>query len=175
MKQRLAALNSQAFDKLPLRFVFLKSNSCIDTLFLGFREAARKAISSGCGFEEIDTIEVSCEKYQDYDDYDYCFMNKRTVIDSDNYVLADLKDDDVEGIIFERNMDIEYLPFKIYLQFPNLDIYKASRCSIQQISKENFEKLYRLKYIELSFNRIQKLHANTFKGLKSLERVLLSK
>lgn len=101
-------------------------------------------------------------------------MNKRTAINATNFIIADLRDEEVEGIIFDRNVNIEYLPVKIHLQFPNLDIYNASRCSIKQISKENFENLSRLKSIELSGNKIQKISGNTFKGLNSLLHVNLS-
>lgn len=152
-------------------------NDCIDEWFIGdgFRDTAAKVISSSCGFDEYDSIEVLCERYLSHNYFDYCVMSGRTAINSTNFVIGDLKFEDVEGIIFENNKDIEYLPYKIYMQLPNLIFYNASRCSIKQVSKENFEILNRLKFIELQLNQIQKISGNTFKGLRSLRHINLSR
>lgn len=101
-------------------------------------------------------------------------MNEKTAINSTSFVVADLKDVDVEGMIFEGNSNIEYLPSRLFLQFPNLLIYKAAECSVNEINKENFEELTRLKVIDLSFNRIRKISGNTFLELESLLFVNLS-
>lgn len=139
------------------------------------RKTAPREISNRCGFNEINLVEVPCESYQEYDEYETCVMTERTSITSTNFAIADLKDDDVEAIIFDGNRAIEYLPFRIFVQLPEICIYKASQCSIKQVTMENFENLYRLKSIDLSLNQIQKISGNTFKGLKMLQQVNLSK
>lgn len=177
VKHRLTSLNGNAFESLSnLKSIFLSHNYCIDKKFIDaeVRDIASEVISNSCGFDELDSVKILCEKYHDYENFETCFMTERTAINSTNFVIADLRDEEIEGITFEGNTRVEYLPYKIQMGFPNLLIYKANRCSIKQLSKENFEKLNRLKYIELSMNRIQKIFGTTFKGLGSLVRVDLS-
>lgn len=170
-------MNGNAFENLPkLKSIFLSHNFCIDKKFIDddVKMTAPKVISNSCGFDELNSTEILCEKYLDFENYETCFMTYKTVINDTNFVFADLRDEEIEGVTFEGNKKIEYLPNKMYLQFPNVLIYKASRCSIKQISRENFENLNRLKYIELAFNEIQKISATTFEALASLVRVDLS-
>lgn len=135
---------------------------------------APELVSRHCGYDELEFKEVSCEKYKDHSQYESCFMNNNAVIDSANFIIADLKDEDVGGVIFEENKKIEYLPVKIYMQFPFLYIYLARGCSIKQITKENFEKLDRVVVLDLSQNNIQKIRADTFNGVPNLSNLLLS-
>lgn len=138
-------------------------------------KTAIEAVSKNCGYKEFFSEEVACEKYQDSDNYDTCLMTNQTEISFTNFIIANLKDEEIEGIKFEGNKNIRFLPYKIYLQFPNLVIYNAERCSIKQISMQNFENLRSLKSIELRFNRIKKISGDTFKGLDNLRSVDLSK
>lgn len=141
------------------------------------RKTATQDISNSCGYEEIDLIEIACEAFN-FDlafDQEKCIMNKRTAINDTNFVISDLEDEDITGIEFDSNKKIEYLPYKIYMQFPNMISYSADSCSIKQISKYNFEKLHRLNTILLESNKIQKISGNTFKGLTSLIFINLSK
>lgn len=101
-------------------------------------------------------------------------MTENTVINDTNSVIAELRDEEVQGITFDYNRKIEHLPYKIYMQLPHLVKYWARSCSITQISKQNFEKLNRLRNIMLSDNKIQKISGNTFHGLESLMNVILS-
>lgn len=169
MRQRLKFLNAQIFANLAdLQYISLLDNDCINFYFDLGLDFAYEVISKSCGYEESVYVEVACEKYPILRNQDYCLMTERTAINSTNFIIADMKDEEIEGIVFESNTNIEYLPYKIYMQFPNLDFYNAERCSIQQISKENFEKLSRLRSIVLSHNKIQKISGNTFKGLGNL-------
>lgn len=101
-------------------------------------------------------------------------MNGKTAINATNFIIADLRDESIGDIDFSENEKIEYLPYKIFMQLPNLGTYDANECAIKQISKENFEKLSRLRVIELNSNKIQKVSGNTFKGLESLAHIDLS-
>lgn len=137
-------------------------------------------VSESCGFKEFDSVEVACEQYKGFVWYGLltvfsCFMDKTTAINGKNFIIADLKDEEVEGIVFHSNRLVEYLPYKVHLQPPNLSTYRAAFCSIKEISKENFENLNRLKHIDLNYNRIEKIAGNTFNGLRSLKKVELSK
>lgn len=175
--QRLTALNGQAFaNLLGLENIILTQNYCIDENFSGenVKKATAELISNSCGFEEIDSEEIFCEKFLQFGLHDSCFVTERTAINSTNFVIGEQKDEEIGGMIFDSNKNIEYLPNKIYLQFPNLVVYKADRCSLTQISKQNFEQLKRLKVISLVSNQLKKISGNTFTGLGSLQEVNLS-
>lgn len=170
-------MNGQAFANLPnLKELFLFYNYCIHETFFGdgFLKRASAKISSHCGFEEFVTKTVACESYRIYDVFVYCVMNRKTVIAASSVAVDDLRDEEVEGIIFHDNKKVEFLPYKIYVQLPNLIHYWAARCSIKHITNQNFEKLNRLKTIDLASNQIQKLSGNTFQGLGNLQNIDLS-
>lgn len=176
--QRLTALNGQAFANLhQLETIALINNYCINEMFSGDQEVAtaHAVISSRCGYDELDSIEIACETFQDKNNFEFCIMTEKTAINATNFVIGDLKDEDIGGIDFNYNKAVEYLPYKIHMQLPNLVTYRAKFCSIKQISKENFEKLTRLKSVELNNNQIQKISGNTFQGLEKLLQVVLSK
>lgn len=175
--QRLISLNWNAFANLArLEIIDLSINYCISREFNGeqIKTLAPESISNNCGFDEIDSAEVPCERFET-SLVEVCFMNERTSINSTKFVVAELRNDEMQGIIFTNNTKIEYLPYKIHLQFPNLIYYYADKCSIKQISKENFESLNRLERIDLSFNRIQKISGNTFQGLGKLQKFRFSR
>lgn len=152
----------------------LTRNYCIDEHFSAVSGKDYEVISNKCGFDEIDSVEIACERFADILGSEYCIMDKKTEINASNFVVGDLRDEGVAGINFEFNTAIEYLPYKIHMQLPNLVNYVANHCSVKQITKENFEKLTRLKYILLLSNQIQKIPGNTFKGLEGLVSVDLS-
>lgn len=179
-RQRLTALNGKAFENLKnLEIIGLKWNICSDhgfSLTHNYLTVANapEIVTRQCGFEEFESKEVSCERYRDFDLYESCFLDTSTTIDSDNFVIADLKDEEVGAVIFNGNKKIEYLVLQIYKQFPNLYLYLAKECAIKQISKENFEKLNRLTVLNLAHNNIQKVRADTFNGVPNLSYIMLS-
>lgn len=175
--QHLISLNGKVFaNLLQLEIIDLNANYCIDAKFIGeeVKTSASTSISSKCGFDEIDSVEVACERFET-SLIEICFMTDRAAINANNFVIAELRNDGMQGIIFSNNSKIEYLPYKIHMQFPNLVTYMADRCSIKQITKENFESLNRLERLDLSFNKIQKISGNTFQGLQKLQRFRFSK
>lgn len=156
--------------------IYLRNNFCINKTF--FRDeinaTALKEITNGCGFDEFDSADIYCEDFHYFIPLEICSMKNKTVINATNFVVADLRDEEVGGITFNQNKAIEYLPYKVYMQFPNLVDYWADSCSVKQISRENFQKLNRLQLIWLASNKIQKISGNTFHGLENLSRVDLS-
>lgn len=180
VNQRLSALNGKAFANLhQLETISLITNFCIWKDFsshvIESWKSAGEVITKNCGFDEFEYVEVACEKFTSFFELEACWMKKKTSINATNFVVSDMRDEEVGHISFDDNKKIEYLPYKIFMQFPNLFSYFAESCSVKQITKENFEKLNRLKEIWLSHNKIQKIFANTFEGLESLQTVLIGK
>lgn len=167
-------MNGQAFaNLLQLKVIGLLYNYCIDAAFHGDLTTDLTKIENSCGFDEFESVEIGCGRFDDRFDLEICNMTGNSAINATNFVIGDLRDEGVGGILFDWNKKIEFLPYKIYMQFPNLASYRASHCSIKQIAKENFEKLSSLKEIYLWSNQIQKISGNTFKGLQSLMNVYL--
>lgn len=168
-------MNGQAFANLPkLVGITFQNNYCIDDSYGGLektsaRKNAVESISKKCGFKELDFVEVACERFEGFGDFDLCIMDEKTAINATNFIIADLKDEEVGCVQFTGNKRIEYLPYKIFMQYPNLVEYRAGECSIKEISKENFEKLDRMYWLKLHDNQIEKISGDTFKGLESLE------
>lgn len=120
----------------------------------------------------IASTEISCEKIEQGNDVKLCYLDKTTSINSNDTTIA-TKDDSVKGIFMQYNEKIRYLPVGVHKKFSKLEKYFAAECSIQAISKENFEKLTKLQEIWLTTNEITKVKSDTFQGLSSLKIVKL--
>lgn len=104
-----------------------------------------------------------------------CFLNQYTIIDKKNESIHFMLDRSIDGLYFNENKAIRYLPVEVYRSFPNLVHYWANNCSIQEISRKNFEKLYNLDFIRLVGNMIKKISSDTFVDLPLLRSLALSK
>lgn len=74
-----------------------------------------------------------------------------------------------------RSEGMKYLPVKVHLNFPNLEEYVAYYCDIEEVSKENFQNLLKLKSINLHGNKLETIESDTFDGLTNLEYIGLGK
>lgn len=170
-------MNGKAFANLPKLKIIQIESYCIEEWYSGkdIKKTGLEQISSSCGFDEFDFEEILCERFDDFELDEYCVMTGKTAINTTNFVIAEVRDEEVQGIDFDENERIEYLPYKIYKQLPNIARYTAKKCSIIEITKENFEKLNKFRMVLLDANRIRKIFGNTFEGLKSLSFVNLGK
>lgn len=73
-----------------------------------------------------------------------------------------------------QSKKILFLLIQIAAAFPYLSGYRAIRCSTKEISQRNFEGLYRLKFLDLGSNEIEKISSDTFNDLKDLQVIGLS-
>lgn len=118
------------------------------------------------------STEINCEKIEQGNDVKLCYLDKTTSINSNDTAIA-TKDDSVKGIFMQYNEKIRYLPVQVHKKFANLQKYFAAECSIQAISKANFEKLTKLQEIWLTTNEITSVKSDTFQGLSSLKIIKL--
>lgn len=129
---------------------------------------------------QLNASEVQCEKKQTFlsrqtsEPIKICFMDNVTTIDATGFNILPM-DDTVEGLRFEENKKIRYLPEKVVETFPNLMIYWAQSCSLTEISKKHFKSLIFLRELFLGRNQIERIISNTFEDLTSLERLELRK
>lgn len=122
-----------------------------------------------CWFENATFYEIG--------DQVTCLMNytSRVLIVANDTTLNSSRDDSITGLSFANNRNILFLPIKVSEVFPYLAVLYAFGCSIETISKKNFEKMGMLKYLDLAENYIEKIPSNSFMDLKSLEILNLSK
>lgn len=174
-------MNSQVFKGLKLNEAMLKGNECIDRNshdnIVGKNFLTE--VSKKCGFTESKPSKnkMSCLKitFQFTTTFIFCSCCKNSsAINSPDFFISDRRHDGVNRIDLRNNPKLEFLPVSIFLKFSNVQTYDADRCSIREISKNNFEHLLKLESLNLSFNRIKIIKHNTFEGLPKLERILLS-
>lgn len=123
---------------------------------------------------KLEAAEVSCEKFDSILFYKkLCFFNGTTVISFENTTVAGLENSDVDGIVFENNKKIQFLPVNVYKKFPNLVTYGARNASIKEISALNFDRLTRLAYLDLRANQIEFVPKSCFEGLFELKELFL--
>lgn len=103
-----------------------------------------------------------------------CFMQIFTTIDSPGFTIS-TSDGTIEGLSFDRNKKIRFLPEQIAEKFPNLLFFLACGCSLTEVLKSNFESLVKLRDLQLSMNQIEKISSNTFEDLASLKTLKLCK
>lgn len=94
-------------------------------------------------------------------------------INTVNSMISSPKNDTVEGISFQGNLKIFFLPVNIGQKFQKLKMFDASSCAIKAIFKENFKNLKVLKELTLDNNEIFSVNSNTFEDLESLETLSL--
>lgn len=130
-------------------------------------------------FNSITSNEISCEK-EGLHDWDFnvakvktCFMDKTTLINQTNVTIANV-DDSFKGLSFEGNKNIRFLPVQVAEKIPNLLTYNARKCSVEDVSKENFKGLNKLKILHLAHNQIVVVPIDVFSDLSDLKALFLS-
>lgn len=122
--------------------------------------------------------EVECESVRNVNwgvgDVKTCVMQSTTLINEPGTAISP-HDESVKGLWLSFNKRIFYLPVNVAGTFPNLELYTTWGCSVQEISKRNFNGLVKLKWLFLSDNQIEKIASGTFKGLAALELLWLGK
>lgn len=183
------------FEGLPsLSYLTLEANECINKTFENWTDIQLNLMShlENCTFIEFSlpptkdlylTISkeqqkpLVCEKITSDDKHGEkrkkCLMNQVTTISTDNVELAIPEDLNMTVLDFTFNNGILFLPVLVKKSFPNLRFFYANLCSVQEISKKNFENLNDLRYLSLEANFITKIRSDTFEGLSKLDYVSL--
>lgn len=190
-ENRITLINSEAFLKTNLTEVYLALNTCVYKKWKDPMSIVnmQKTVNLNCNYISVEPpllhLElVSCESLTNVDwgrlylgpsePKKTCSMEKITSIASLG-ILIKTNNESALALKFDRNMNIFYLPEKIHRNFPNLRIYSARKCSVKQISKQNFEGLRQLRVLMLGSNFIEKVALNTFQDLWNLEKLFLGK
>lgn len=90
----------------------------------------------------------------------------------DQYWNVGTRDVCIEGL-FIRSKEIRILPDEVFKSFPNLIVYEASDCSIEEIWALNFNGLSKLRQLTLGRNKLQFIPRNAFQELRQLESLNL--
>jgi Leucine rich repeat len=130
-------------------------------------------------FYEIDTKHITCGiiTYYDYQNkvtVKECHMDSKLSIDFPNTTFK-IRDNTMEVLAFDHIKTVFYLPLNIGGTYSSLRECRAMNCSIKEIFRQNFIGLSTLKKLVLPNNLIERIASDTFKDLKMLELLLLSK
>lgn len=75
----------------------------------------------------------------------------------------------VRSMSLQQNKNISELPKKLFdIGLNNLLHYNAANCSIRSLKRENFEKLLKLQYLNLDYNKLLEIPKDVFVELKAL-------
>lgn len=102
-----------------------------------------------------------------------CIMKSISYNFAREFLITSPADSSVEGFTSYTNKNIRFLPENPAEKFPNLIIMWAQDCSIEKISKKNFQDLNKLRGLALSSNLIEKITSDTFEDLVSLTHLYL--
>lgn len=102
-----------------------------------------------------------------------CLIRAYTIIKDDDWTFFLYRNDAVERFLFEANQNIFFLPIKVSHSIPNVNTYIAKECAVLELNDENFSGLYKLKFLDLSSNKITSLKTSFFKDLLELEKIFL--
>lgn len=112
----------------------------------------------------------SCSTSDDHNDV-CCILNQNTEIRGPSITIDNRKNGTVQAMDFNNNRNVDFLPVRIYLVFPHIVEYDARNCSVQSISKANFERLHHLKLVYLQGNQIKAVSSDVFHGLNNIEDI----
>jgi hypothetical protein len=101
----------------------------------------------------------------------YIFSN--VTIINPSYMLKASPDSSVQGLQSRDNKNIEFIPANIRSTFDSLIALRFQNCSISKIDSMNFDGL-NLQYLDLCYNNIKALDANTFSRLTALKDLRLN-
>lgn len=102
-----------------------------------------------------------------------CLVHENTVINIDDVSFLLTSDYTIDGINFNANKKIQFLPVKIFQSFPNLRGYFAGNLNVSKVSHKNLQRLAKLEVLYLNGNQIEKMKSDTFEGLLKLRIVNL--
>lgn len=106
--------------------------------------------------------------------YKICSI-KKTAITYYGVVISSSVDNTVGTVDVSNNKKLKFLPASPATQFPRLQTYEASSCSIKAVTKSNFANLKNLRFLYLGFNDITTIYRETFDDLSSLVELVLRK
>lgn len=106
--------------------------------------------------------------------YKICSI-KKTAITYYGVVISSSVDNTVGTVDVSNNKKLTFLPASPATQFPRLQTYEASSCSIKGVAKSNFANLKNLRFLYLGFNDITTIYRETFDDLSSLVELVLRK
>lgn len=75
----------------------------------------------------------------------------------------------VDSFYSNKAKGIFYLPIHVYLKFPNIIEFHATKCSIKKVSAQNFKNLKYVSSLILNDNQIESIEEKSFDDLQSLE------
>jgi Leucine-rich repeat (LRR) protein len=101
----------------------------------------------------------------------YIFSN--VTISNASYQLKASPDFSVQGLQARDNKNIEFIPANIRSTFDSLIAIRFQNCLISKIDSMNFDGL-NLQYLDLCYNKIKSLDANTFSRLTALKDLRLN-
>lgn len=96
-----------------------------------------------------------------------------TVINSTDFLITSDRDESIDGFGASGNKRFEFLPTNLCDKFPNLLGLQAAGCPIKQISKEIFNGLDKLRYLNLQYNQIETIADDAFNGIPAVEMIWL--
>lgn len=102
-----------------------------------------------------------------------CSVDEASDITVDDVTFQKTSNKLVDGISFQSNKNIEFLPVRIFQSFPNLRAYYAGNLDISVVSHKNLQQLTKLEILHLNNNRIRKIRSDAFVGLLKLRIVNL--
>lgn len=104
-----------------------------------------------------------------------CLVHENTDINIDDVSFLLTSDYSVDGINFNANKKVKFLPVKIFQSFPNLRGYFAGNLNVSEVSHKNLQRLAKLEVLYINNNRIEKIKSDAFEGLLKLRIVNLGK
>jgi hypothetical protein len=115
---------------------------------------------------------ISMHRLSDVGNQKTC-VKQSSGIPSADMVFVDPTESNIKVFYFFQNKQLFYLPLQVYKAAPDLLMIDAPYSEIKAISKKNFEKLTKLEFLWLHFNKIEIIPAGTFADLVSLKKISL--
>jgi Leucine-rich repeat (LRR) protein len=116
--------------------------------------------------------EIEMQRLKDVGNQRSC-VKQSSPITSPDLFFVDPTESNITVFYFFRNKQLFYLPVQVYKAAPNLLMIDAPYSEIKAISKKNFEKLTKLEFLWLHFNKIATIPPETFADLVSLKKISL--
>lgn len=102
-----------------------------------------------------------------------CIINDQPIDDQGYVIKLTPHNNYVEGVAIDDNSNVKFLPENIGKIFPNLKYLSARNDSIDDVLRNNFDNLPKLRSLDLSDNNLSTIDPETFNNLPTTEEINL--
>lgn len=105
----------------------------------------------------------------------FCEINNQAVDSSDYTIASSSNDLAIEAFHIHDSKNVKFIPHNIGPRFPRLIFLLVWNCAVKGVEAKHFEKMPKLRVLDLAGNEIDNIPSDAFTSLRNLENLYLQR